>query len=139
MSDTADAVNHAVDKIGDAIAQVTQMVSSHGPQAWELIVQGAYARAVATIITSAIMIPCAIVTGIGTAICVRAFIREGKKDWHESSDVIGVVSVVGGIVCTAASAACIVGALVGLMDSHSWAMIFAPQGTVARDLLMKAL
>lgn len=137
-SSTADAVNHLVDKIGDGLGQITAAISSHAPQAWELVVRGNYAVAVGHLLLgvglAALSVGCAV--GSYKLIAESDRRRKGRKNTYDDDGIAH------GIGAALAGAACAVLAFAGLMnalDPHTIAMLVSPDGTTARDLLLKAL
>lgn len=133
-----DTTNQVVSKISDAITQLTQVMSNHAPQAWALVVQGAYANAVANLITGGILFLIAVPLGLAAFFCARCAAHELEKPYYEQND--GVMPIVFGAISFLIAGLFVAAAAFShILDVHSWSMIFAPQGTVAHDLLMKAL
>lgn len=132
----ADAVNHAVDKIGEALSQVTAALAQTAPHAWELVVRGAVADAVGTIVHGLAQMPFAAALLYA---CYRIMVwsanRMPKAHDDGTSDICfmvgGVVGVVGGFM--------VISSIADIANSHSIATLISPDGTVARDMVNRVL
>lgn len=132
---TADAVNHLVDKIGDGLGQITAAISSHAPQAWALVVQGSYARAISNIVYGAGLTIPAIILGVAGWLIFQAGWKRIEKEDPEA----GIFICAGGITVGIASLIATCVALAWLLDPHSIATLISPDGVTARDLLINAM
>lgn len=125
---TGDAINHAIDKASDGLAQIAHALSGAAPQAWALAVKGVYAQGASQLIVGGVFIVCSILCAI---IAVPLLLRANKTD----SEFCGVVGVV---LCLVAAVLLFVSAI-NIADASAWARVISPDGYLAQQVLSKAL
>jgi len=89
----ADVADKALDGIGETVRQVTDVVQTHAPRAWEALVS--YHRAVA------IGELCVSVAWVAAATVVLVWLfKTTRRTWEDSSDDAKAGSFIGAFICS---------------------------------------
>lgn len=124
---TAQVLNHAIDKVSDAVAQVSHAVSEKAPKAWELLVRATFAKGLVQLIVGAIELL--------TAVAVfSVFVALARTDWEDPS-----LRNCAAIACALGAAVLFIGGLVDVLSNDAWFRVISPDGYLAQAILTKAL
>ena len=122
---TGDAINHAIDKASDGLAQIAHAISSTAPQAWAVAVHGVYAQGLASIIAGGILffaglvgLPCFVYMGL-------------KMRLAQDSEFLGICLFGGGVIFFVFF---VIGTILFGNPNH-WAMLISPDGYLAKQML----
>lgn len=135
-TNTADAINHLVDKASSGLDQITHAMSQHAPQAWMLVVKGAYAAGVASLIVGAVS---ATLLVIFASVCIALAFAANRNFEREDEGFVGGMCVGGSVICFIVAAGCFIGVCLNLGSSDSWSRVISPDGYVAQEILSGAL
>jgi len=136
QTDTADAINHLVDKASSGLDQISHALASHAPQAWLIVVKGAYAAGIASLIVGGFCLVLLIIFG---SMAVALAFAANKNFDRDDDSFVGGVCVAGAILCFLVGAGCFVGTAANLASSDSWARVISPDGYVAQQVLTGTL
>lgn len=123
---TGDAINHAIDKASDGLAQIAHALSSAAPQAWELACKGVFAQGAATLVVGGVLLLPAVIFFVLTWWAARL----ANKD-----DDYAPFAIIAGIACVVF----LVASIVNLATGDAWARVISPDGYLAQQVLSKAL
>lgn len=127
-TNTADVINHAIDKASDGLTQIAHALSSAAPQAWALACHGVFAQGAAYIVTGFFWL-------LGTVVgCIFFAVSSKKANWDEGN-FASVVTVFSGLLAIVFG----IIAMFHLCDADSWARVISPDGYLAQSILTKAL
>ncbi len=126
---TGDAINHAVDKASEGLAQVAAALSKAAPKAYELASEGVFAQGAASLTVGAILFSCAIF------LLIAATIFGKLANWKSEEDARCWMAILSGI----AAIVFLFVSLFNIASADSWARVISPDGYLAQQILSKAL
>jgi hypothetical protein len=135
-TNTADAINHLVDKASSGLDQISHALASHAPQAWLLVVKGAYAVGMSSLIVGAVFFLLALLFVSSSVFFAFA---ANKNFVRETDGFVGGMCVGAAVICFLIFIGCFIGTLSNLGDADSWARVVSPEGYVAQQVLTGAL
>jgi len=124
---TGDAINHAIDKASEGLAQVTHLLSSSAPQAWALLVRATFAQGLVNILIGGFEL-------VGATLLIVLSAKAGSTSWEEPK-LRCFVSIFAGI----AAVILLFAGLVDFCSASNWFRVVSPDGYLAQQALQKVL